>query len=1438
MVRVTNAIDTPRSNTTRVHGLLFGLWLCAIATSVHAWPYGNTGNCMESTDCVAGNGCTPSVPGLPWFADHEPACTAFVAKLNRNAPANYTYVLTGCRLALTSYVWRTRANYKVIISGNPTRTISYTAHLNLRKAPNQTSCKVSYPKNYGTCPGENCGGTNPINLGAGNKYQKESDFVGAGVNPLRFERHYNSNSTSFGSALSIGWSTTYSRRIDFIRNWASYEPGWTVVIRDDGKALDYHQNAAGAAWTPDKDVVGTLQRFTDSAGATTGWSYQNADDELETYDSAGKLLSISTRENLVQQLTYSCKTVSATCPVVTPDSVATKDGLLIKVTDSDGRSLQFTYGNSGRLSTFTDTSGSVYTYSYSGSDLYSDNLTSVSYPGGSTRQYRYGESAYVSSAPSTGVTYTNKLTGLIDQQGIRFASWTYDDLGRATSSEHTGGVDRFVVAYSLGTSPPLAGAVTDPLGATRSFGFQAIENSAKNISISGPECSNCGPAKTTYDTNGFVASRTDRNGNLTCYTNNTRGLETQRVEGLTGTSCPGTTVAGVTRTIATTWHPTYRLLDVITESGRTTDFDYDASGNLTKKTVTNTADGSTRVWQWTYNASGQVLTADGPRTDVSDVTTYTYNNCTTGYGCGQLATVTNALGQVTTYSAYDANGRPTSIIDPNGVATTLTYNFRGQVTSRTQAGETTTFGYDPVGQLTRVTLPDTSYLEYVYDAAHRMTEMRDNLGNRVVYTLDPMGNRTAENVYDPSNALRRTHSRVYSTVNRLYQDVNAAGTAAVTTTYGYDPNGNQTAANAPLGRNSTNTYDGLNRLKQVTDPMGGTTKFGYDVRDNLTSVTDPKGLVTTYQIDGFGDLKRLTSPDTGITDSTYDPAGNLLTSTDARGVSAVYGYDTLNRVTSIGYGDQAITFGYDNGTNGVGRLTSASDANHTMSWSYDGRGRVTGKGQTVGGITTSIGYAYTSGRLTNLTTPSGQLVSYGYDSAGRISSITVNGTTILSNVLYEPFGGTAGWTWGNGTYAVRTYDTDGKITQVDSAGLRTYGYDDAFRITGITDLTTAANSWSFAYDGLDRLTSASAPTVTRGWTYDANGNRLTETGSSPSTYTVSTTSNRLNAVTGTLARTYGYDAAGNVTGYAGRTFTYNNRGRLVQTGNAGINATYVYNALGQLVKRTRPAGTSLYAYDESGHLLGEYDGTGALVEELVWLGDIPVASIRTNSSGTGVGFFYVHTDHLNTPTALTQPSTNTIVWRWDRDPFGTTPPNTDPDANGLQLPFSQRFPGQTAFDESGLNYNYFRDYDPQTGRYVESDPVGLKAGVNTYGYVDQSPLIFSDPDGLGKQGGQSSIGGNDPAIPRGINKNSTPAEINQAIRSAEAELAKPGINPARAAKIRAWIKVAKRGFTRSVCPPLIEELSIGVARSMCLAGDANMCQIFLLLGGEVVEPEI
>ena len=1165
---------------------------------------------------------------------------------------------------------------------------------------------------------------NPVDVSNGNKFERQVDYRGSGTNPIEFARSYNSlagyllYNTVAGkqflspSPMGAAWSGSY---FQYLTPVSTNNGAAVYAVRPDGRVLVFTQYLG--VYSPEGDVADSLAQT-----ATGGWQYQTADDAIETYDASGRLLSVAERGKAPITVSYAVDSGPGDPPV--------------SVSDAFGHSLQFSYLPDStqvlRLATISTPDGHQIQYTYDTSG----NLATVVQTDGTSLSFDYGAS------PGR-----HQLTTLTDESSVQFASWTYGNNGaQVSTSQHAGGVEQYSFSYATSGAGGSV-TVTDPLNKQRTYNQQLIWGVYRSAGSSAL-CPGCAEdAGRTFDGNGNIVTRTDFSGNVTQYSYDvTTNLETSRTEAY------GTPRA---RTITTAWNPSWRQPDLITEPNRTTSFTYDGNGNTLTRTITDTTvtPNVSRTWTYTYDSYGRVWTADGPRTDVSDLTIYTYYTCTTGYECGQVHTITNAANQVTTYNTYNAHGQPLTITDPNGIVTTLTYDARQRLKTRTTANETTALDYWPTGLLQKVTLPDASSLTYTYDGAHRLTQITDALGNKTVYVLDAMGNRTAENTYDPANTLHRTHTRVINTLNQLWKDVNAAGTAAVTTIFGYDPQGNQTSVAAPLSRNTTNAYDELNRLKQITDPANGVTQFGYDANDNLTSVTDPRGLATGYVYNGFGDLNTQTSPDTGTTTNTYDSAGNLATSTDARGAVSTYTYDTLNRVSTVAYSrsgttDQTIAFTYDAGANGKGHLTGASDANHSLAWSYDALGRVAGKSQTVGSVSQSVGYAYTNGNLTTVTTPSGQSVTYGYNGNHQVTSVAVNGTTVLNSVTYEPLGPVSGWAWGNETTTTRTYDTDGKISQITSAGTKTYSYDDAFRITSLTDTSPGASHWTYGYDSLDRLTSGTSPSVTRGWTYDANGNRLTETGSAPSTYTVSPSSNRISGITGALARTYAYDAAGNTTGYSTVTASYNNAGRLQTLTNGGSTETAFYNALGQRIRISGGAsGTVLYAYDETGHLLGEYDGTGTLIEETVWLGDIPVATLRPN--GSTVAIYYVHSDQLNTPRQVTRASDNTVMWTWTSDPFGTDAANPNPSGAGT-FAYNLRFAGQVFDGQAGLHDNYFRDYDPAIGRYIESDPIlrpsrdvidgewvfAVPLAIRKirlllpYAYVADQPIVGSDPRGL------------------------------------------------------------------------------------------------------------
>jgi YD repeat-containing protein len=521
-----------------------------------------------------------------------------------------------------------------------------------------------------------------------------------------------------------------------------------TIRRNDGKAYNFQQSAGG--WIADADVPDRLEELKDSANVRTGWRYTTADQSVETYTATGQLTSLADRSGLAQTLTYS--------DASTPITVAPVAGLLLRVTDPFGHQLNFTYDAHSRLSTLTGPAGGIYHYAYDTNN----NLIAVTYPDGTSKTYHY-----------ENTSFPHALTGITDENGSRFATYTYDAQGRGISTEHAGGVDRASLVYNADGST----TVTDALGTARTYQFQTILGVVKSKGQSQPGGSGCGASASTlsYDANGNVSSRTDFNGNRTNYSYDlTRNLETSRTEGLSATGA----ATPATRTITTVWHPTLRLPVQVTNGNQQTTYSYNPQGEVTDKTVTDLATHTARTWTTTYTygvVPGVLLqkVEDGPRTDVADLTTYDYYPADAScagrhFGCrGQLQQVTDALGHITRLIRYNAHGKLEEFTDPNGLVTTLTYDARQRLTSVDAGGETTTYSYDSAGQLTRVTRPDGAYLAYTYDAAHRLIQTQDNLGNTLTYTLDALGNRGKEEAHDPSGQLARSQTRVYDALSRL-----------------------------------------------------------------------------------------------------------------------------------------------------------------------------------------------------------------------------------------------------------------------------------------------------------------------------------------------------------------------------------------------------------------------------------------------------------------------------------------------------------------------------------------------------------------------------------------------------------------------------------------------------------------------------------------------
>ncbi|ROS05691.1 RHS repeat-associated protein [Sinobacterium caligoides] len=771
------------------------------------------------------------------------------------------------------------------------------------------------------------------------------------------------------------------------------------------------------------------------------------------------------------------------------------------------------------------------------------------------------------------------------------------------------------------------------------------------------------------------------------------------------------------------------------------------------------------IQSYQYNAQGQLIEVDGARTDVSDITSYSYDER------GHLASMTNALGH-TQFFSHDWRGLLERYIDANGVETRMSYDLNGRLTSTTVVAPggdrsldaVTSYQYNAEGDIEQVTLPSGERLDYIYDQARRMVGVFNHVGERIDLVLDDAGNLLSRTVVDASGTITAQQQRVYDELSRLITVVGAKGQEQQVR---YDLNGNRIESVEALGGTTTNTYDALGRLISSLHPDQGVEQFAYDGDNRLTQVTAANGAITGYHYMD-GQLQLISSPDTGDTQYVYDSADNLIEKTDARGVVVQYQYDALNRLLAQSYPENSYAdaqFSYDQGSNGIGQLTGFSNGVATSDRQYDYQGRLQTLTETLDNrwhFSTAYHYDL-SGNIVSINYPSGRIVYYQYDDVGRVIEISMQASaaavpqTLVSDIQYQPFGGVASLSFGNGVSQQYVYDLDGQMTAVTTSGdnpLRAseYRYDGNGNISAIIDSLDITPTRYLSYDMMNRLTwdqedDLSAEQAGEAFSYDQAGNRLTHqqwqkpNQSTLTTLSYSPASNRLLSKG---EQAISYDATGNIIGYgADQTFYYNDNNRLVTYAKDGAwLGGYAYNAIGQRViaygevdgvGRQR----SLH-YTQGGQYLSEsrlslgFDFIDQQTD-YIYLGTIPVAQVRRDYNADGAtvaeSLLYLHTDQLHTPRLATD-AEQRVVWRWNSDAFGSTPPQRDPDADGIDTDVHLRFAGQLQTGESPFFYNYYRDYDPSLGRYLQSDPIGLAGGINTYGYVGGNPLGYVDPYGL------------------------------------------------------------------------------------------------------------
>ncbi|HEY3354703.1 MAG TPA: FG-GAP-like repeat-containing protein [Polyangia bacterium] len=727
---------------------------------------------------------------------------------------------------------------------------------------------------------------------------------------------------------------------------------------------------------------------------------------------------------------------------------------------------------------------------------------------------------------------------------------------------------------------------------------------------------------------------------------------------------------------------------------------------------------------------------------------------------------------------YDAFGNETSVTDPLGRTATKTYDptyhlfvtstvnpvghevrsewdpvLGAQLRTWDADGNVTTHTYDTLGRPATTTKPDGSQIrvehldwgnpnlqrertstlmpggawvwddEY-FDGVGRAYQALSSTGVVSTTTFGPNG-QVVEKVLprlagEPALSERYEHDALGRLTRTRYPDG-----ATVTRTYG---NGYGTATDA-LGNVRTSWFDAAGRITQAQEIIDGAprqTAFRYDLLGRRTWSRDAAGAVTLAAYDSLGRVLQKSDPDKGLWHYGYDALGRITTETDALGHTTTLVYDAAGRVTRRTYHDGTFdTYVFDEAGRGSsrGRLTTSTSASGvtTRAW-YDAMGRRTRYEQVVDGVTYAISHTYdVAGRPVTATYPDGEVVTFGYGTAGLTTGklVSVTGSvagTLVSNVGYTSRGKAVTVSYGNGVTTSTGLDATGeRVTSISFGALGTigYGYDGNGRITSMTSAELASTNWGYEYDSIGRLTRATNlidANATQTFAYDAVGRMLCNSKRGAYTYGDAA---HAHAVTGAGSETYSYDANGNMLGGAGRSFTYNLDHRPATISYGSSTTSFDYDAQGVRVKKTGAGGPTV-------HVGSLYEARGAEITKYYFAGALRVAK------RTGAGNQYFHADHLGSTRMITDQAGKEVKY-YDYAPYGKVIAESGTASD------SHRYTGQEAEDETGLMFYQARHYDPSLGRFVQADSLVPDANspqsLDLYAYANNNPINYVDPSG-------------------------------------------------------------------------------------------------------------